>query len=333
MSTNEMGDKILEKIPYSRLEKIARKLSRAPIIFIYWCEDTIMGGVVLSTLKIVWGVFIVFILLITIPGLLNKLDGSSSGGEAQDIASKVSSINSASESKDKNCSVTGIELHGGIVTYVPYHPEGDTSFNYDISSSDYVVKMIREANEDKNIKAIVIEVDSWGGSPVAGEEIANAVKNSEKPVVAYIRDSGASAAYWAISGASKIFASKNSDVGSIGVTGSYVTKIEKNKKEGYSYEQMSVGKFKDSGDPDKPLTEEERALFMRDINIIYTNFIQAVANNRKLSVDKVKSIADGSTVLGQKAKELGLIDEIGGQSEVEAHLKKMIGEKPEVCWK
>jgi signal peptide peptidase SppA len=331
MNSTEVGDKILTKIPFSKLEKTADKLSNFLFKFVYWCEDTLLGGITLSTLKIIWGAFIVFIILITVPSLLSKIDGSSSGKE--DIASEVASMNRNTDSKDENCPVIGIDLHGGVVTYVPYHAEGDTSFNYDIASSDYIVKTIKEANEDKKVKAIVIEVDSGGGSPVAGEEIANAVKGSEKPVVAYIRDSGASAAYWAISSASKIFASKNSNVGSIGVTGSYLNKSERNRRDGYVYEQLSVGKYKDSGSSDKPLTEEERALFMRDVNIVYANFIQAIANNRKLSVDKVKSIADGSTVLGQRAKELGLIDEIGGLSDVEKYLEPITKEKTVICWR
>jgi protease-4 len=151
--------------------------------------------------------------------------------------------------------------------------------------------------------------------------------------VAYIRSIGASASYLSISGANKIFASKYSDVGSIGVTASYLSRVGKNNKDGYTYEQLSVGKFKDSGDPNKPLTAEEKALFMRDANIIYDDFIKTVATNRGLPIAKVKSIADGSTVLGQKAKELGLIDEIGGRVEAEKYVEKKIGEKSVICWK
>ena len=178
----------------------------------------------------------------------------------------------------------------------------------------------------------MIEVESGGGGAVAGEEISNAVKNSKKPVIAFIRGIGASAAYWSVSGADRIFASKNSDVGSIGVTSSYLSNAEKNIQDGYTYEELSSGKYKDTGDPDKVLTAEEKALILRDVNIVYANFIEAVSQNRNLSIEKVKSFADGSTVLGEKAKSLGMIDEIGGLTEVENYLEGIIKEKPEICW-
>jgi len=231
-----------------------------------------------------------------------------------------------------DCSISGINIHGTLVTYIPQHPEGDTAYDYDLVASEDITWLIEQANSDENIKAVVIEVDSGGGSPVAGEEIDNAVKNSGKPVVAFIRDIGASAAYLAVSSADKIWASKNSDIGSIGVTMSYLSNAEKNRNEGYTYENLSIGKYKDSGSPEIPLTKEERALFLRDLNIIYENFVADVATNRNLTIEKVKSFADGSTVLGEKAKELGLIDEVGGLNEAKQYLEETIGETLTVCW-
>jgi protease-4 len=96
--------------------------------------------------------------------------------------------------------------------------------------------------------------------------------------------------------------------------------------------QLSSGKYKDAGDPDRPLTEEERQLFLRDIKIVHKNFIEDVAVNRDIPVADVQKIADGSSVLGDRAKELRLIDEIGGIREAEKYLESIIGEKPEVCW-
>lgn len=233
---------------------------------------------------------------------------------------------------DPSCNVAGINLHGSMLTYLPLHAEGDTDFDYDTVSSEDILWYIQSANDNPNIKSIVLEIDSVGGSPVAGEEIANAIKNSQKPVLGFIRGYGASAAYWAVSGADKIWASKNSDVGGIGVTMSYLNNVENNKKEGYTLEKLSSGKFKDSGSPDAPLTDEERDLFMRDLNIIHKNFIEAISINRNIPIDEVKKFADGSTVLGGKAKELGLIDEIGGITEVENYLEEQLGEVPNICW-
>lgn len=235
-------------------------------------------------------------------------------------------------SENSDCNIMGLELRGSILTYVPDHAEGDTFFDYDVTASEYISSMIISANEDESIKGIIIEVDSPGGSPVAGEEISVSIKDSEKPVIAFIRDWGVSSAYWSISSADKIFASKNSDVGGIGVTSSFLSNVERNKKEGLTYEELSTGKFKDAGSPDRPLTAEDRAMFMRDLNLVYGNFVEAVSKNRNIPVEKVKSIADGSSVLGQKGKELGLIDEIGGYNEVKKYLEEQIGEKVEVCW-
>jgi protease-4 len=244
-----------------------------------------------------------------------------------------SSLGDSSDAEYENCTVVGIELHGSLYAYLPEHAEGDTNFDYDSFASENINYLIKQANQDPEIKAILLEVDSGGGSPIAGEEIDIAVKNSEKPVVAFIREMGASASYLAISSADKIFASKYSDVGSIGVTMSYLNNVEKNRKEGYTYEQVSVGKYKDTGSPDKALTSEEKALFLRDAKIIYENFIQAVSDNRKIPLEEVRSFADGSSVLGEKAKELGLVDEIGGINEAEAYIEEIIGENSEICWK
>jgi len=235
-------------------------------------------------------------------------------------------------SEDYDCAVLGINLHGTLLTYIPPYNEENPLTDNDISASEDIVYLIRQANDDDDIKAIVLEVDSSGGLPVAGEEIAIALKQSKKPTVGLIRQSGLSAAYWAVSGTNHIFASKNSDVGSIGVTISYLENVRKNQNDGNDYVQLSVGKYKDAGDPDKPLTAEERALFLRDLNIVHQNFIADIAANRDIAVVDVQKIADGSSVLGEQAKNLGLVDEIGGIFDVEKYLENLIGEKPEICW-
>jgi len=234
--------------------------------------------------------------------------------------------------EDYDCTVIGINFHGTLWTYIPPQNDDDIFTDNDIVASEDINYLIKQANEDDDIKAILIEADSYGGLPVAGEEVANALKNSEKPTVAVIRQSGLSAAYWAVSGADYIFASRNSDVGSIGVTSSYLANVGKNQKDGNDYIELSSGKYKDAGDPDRPLTEEERQLFLRDIKIVHQNFMADVATNRDIPLAEVQKIADGSSVLGDRAKELRLIDDIGGIREAEKYLEGIIGEKPEVCW-
>lgn len=230
----------------------------------------------------------------------------------------------------QGCNTLGLNLHGSVYTYIPMQGVREDAIPLfdDAVASEDIVGQINIANQSSTIRAIILEVDSAGGEPVAGEEIANALRGFDGPTVSVIRQIGASAAYWAASGADRIFASQNSDVGGIGVTSSYVETVES----GSRYISLSSGKFKDAGDPAKPITEAERNLFMRDINILHENFIQAIAEHRGLEVAAVRALADGSTVLGVQAKELGLIDEIGSWNEARKYLEQELGEAPVICW-
>lgn len=237
------------------------------------------------------------------------------------------------QEQQENCNVLGIELHGEIVTYlVSSNQDEETSSTEDQVASEHIMGAIQQAEEDDKIKAILLEIDSYGGSPVAAEEIAHELKNATKPTVALIRSAGVSAAYWSATGANTIIASAISDIGGIGVTNSYVDNSKKNIKEGLTFNSLSTGKFKDYGNPDKPLTEAERQLIMRDAYIIHDNFIKAVATNRNLDSNKVRDLADGSYMLGEAALKNGLIDKIGGLDEVRSYLKEKIGEDMEICW-
>ena len=232
--------------------------------------------------------------------------------------------------KEDNCNVAGIELHGDVVTYL--YTSNDPEHINDQSASQDIVYAIQEADKDDNIKAIVLEIDSMGGSPLAGEEIAIALKKANKPTVAMIREFGDSSAYMAATGADIIFASKNSDVGAIGITMSYLENVNKNNKDGLSYISLASGKFKDTGNPDKVLTVEEKQYLMRDVNIMHQNFVKLVAENRNIDISKVEKLADGSTMLGEMALQNGLIDQIGGMYEVKDYLKEKIGKDVEICW-
>jgi protease-4 len=112
---------------------------------------------------------------------------------------------------------------------------------------------------------------------------------------------------------------------------SYLDNVKKNEKDGLRFEQLSAGKYKDYGNPDKSLTSEERDRLLKDLNVVYKNFIAAVAENRKLPVYDVQKMADGASVLGEEAKALGLIDEIGGMEEAEKYIFDVTGAKAEVC--
>jgi len=244
---------------------------------------------------------------------------------------------SEGEGNSDNCNALGVEIRDCIWTYRPEFADGSSGSDFSnscdvITSSEEVVSVIESARDDDQIKAILLEIDSTGGMPVAAEEIANALKELGKPSIAWIRGNGDSAAYWIASAADTIIAAENSDVGSIGVTQSYVDNAQQNIKKGLTFNQLSTGLYKDTGNPDKPLSADERTYLERDLNIILNNFIQTVATNRHLSVEKVTALADGSSMLGAMALKNGLIDQIGTKQQVWDALERQIGEKPEVCW-
>lgn len=225
------------------------------------------------------------------------------------------------------CNVGAVEVRGEILTYLT-----DSQIGEDYASSEDVYFALKDHNENEDIKVILVEVDSYGGLPVAAEEIASKMKKIEKPVIVLIREFGLSAGYWVASAGDKIFASKLSDIGSIAVTMSYLDSSGLNEMQGYIWNDLSTGKFKDSGTRSKPLTEEERALFERDLKIVHEEFIRAVALNRNMTMEDVRALADGSSMLGEMAKEAGLIDEIGSFYEVDKYIENLLGEKPEYCW-
>ncbi len=231
---------------------------------------------------------------------------------------------------DFGCNVVGVSVRGTVQTY---NPNYSSTGAQDIASAEDIMWAIQYAKDSPWIKGVLIEVDSGGGYPVAAEEITNAIKKLNKPNVSQIREWGASAAYWAATGADWIIASKLSSVGGIGITSSYVDYAQQNAKEGITYNQLSTGKFKDMFNPDKPLTDEERKLVERDLAITNDEFVSTVAENRKLPEETVRALADGSTMLGDQALKNKLIDQVGGIDEAKKYLEKRIGEPVEVCWK
>jgi signal peptide peptidase SppA len=244
---------------------------------------------------------------------------------------------------ESTCNVLGLKVHGQIVGSRADIPPSEVFVMQDYSGGSYfaspnytvadeLVEWLRNAYFDNTIKAIFVDIKSGGGMAVAGEALAAAIRNVNKPSIAVIHDLGASSAYLTASAADTIFASRSSSVGSIGVTSSFTSQAEKNQKEGIAFEQLSSGPFKDTFNPDKELTDAERDLIMRDVLISRDHFVQQVSDYRSIPFADVDKIADGSTVLGMKALELGLIDEIGGTWDALETLENRLGEPVSVCW-
>lgn len=193
-----------------------------------------------------------------------------------------------------------------------------------------VVAQIGQAQNDPNVDGVVLQINSPGGTLPAGEMIADALKRLSKPSLALVQDMGDSSAYLAATGADRIIASPYSDVGGIGVTSSfYDYSIDDGK-----FVQISAGKYKDAGNPDKPMTPEERRLFQKNVDEAYKILIDQIAENRGLASTTVKTLADGFAVTGSMAVESKLIDELGGEEEARTWFKGQLGERsnPVLCY-
>ncbi len=192
---------------------------------------------------------------------------------------------------------------------------------------DFVIDSIKEAENRDDIKAIVLDINSPGGAPVASEEIGRLIKESSKPTVAWIREIGTSAAYWIASGADHVVANRMSITGSIGVIGSYLEFSDFLERYNITYQRVVSGEHKDIGSPFKKLSSSDKELLQDKINKIHDFFVKEVAENRRLEEEKVKELATGIIYLGSEALSLGLVDELGGEQEVKAYLEKKLGEK------
>lgn len=278
----------------------------------------------MKTLKI-----LLAIIVLIAAGIIIKDEIVWQFGDVGSLEPTSDSVASEELYEDPSCTVAGVVVHGDLYTYYDWESQDAD----DVTSAEGIVYSLERAQSLPNIKAIVLDIDSYGGYPVAAEEIADTLKDVvTKPTIAVIRGAGTSAAYWVASASDIIFASTLSDVGSIGVTQSYVGQSSSVQSDGKTYYQLSTGKFKDAGDPDKPLTTEERTLFERDLQIMHNTFVKAVAENRKLALEDVATLADGSSMLGEMALEKGLIDRIGTLRDAEDYLRTEVGVEPVVCW-
>lgn len=167
------------------------------------------------------------------------------------------------------------------------------------------------AEDDDAVKAIVLRIDSPGGTVAASQEIASYVAASEKPVVVSVGDICASGAYMVASQADQIVAMPGSSVGSIGVIMQIPNLEGLMDKLGVDFQVLIAGERKDEGSPYRALTPEEIAAFQGDLDTIHTQFIDLVAEGRGLPSADVRALATGETYLGSRAVDLGLIDEIG----------------------
>jgi len=182
-----------------------------------------------------------------------------------------------------------------------------------MAASIVLIKDIEEAENKRKIKAVIFEINSPGGTPFASKEIAMSIENMDKPAIAWVREYAASGAYWIASACDEIVADELSTVGSIGAMSIRPDIGELMKKFGIDIETLRTGSYKGLGLPYEKPTEEERELMKKELDEIQDNFLNAVAKNRKLDDAKMKELSTAKVYLGREAKEMGLIDHLGGK--------------------
>jgi len=182
---------------------------------------------------------------------------------------------------------------------------------------DKLARILRQIRQDDSVKAVVLRVNSPGGSVSASETIQREVRliQKDKPVVVSMGTVAASGGYWISTNTERIFAEPTTITGSIGVFGMYLNvQGLANDRLGLTFDTVKTGKFADSSTISRPKTPEELALFQTVVDWVYDQFIGKVADSRKLSRAAVQEIAQGRVWSGQEALHLGLVDEIGGLS-------------------
>ncbi|MEL0591356.1 MAG: signal peptide peptidase SppA [Planktothrix rubescens PR222] len=180
--------------------------------------------------------------------------------------------------------------------------------------SDRLAKELRKLRLDEKVKAVVLRVNSPGGSATASEVIGREVDliRKQKPVIVSMGNFAASGGYWIAMGADQIFAQANTVTGSIGVFGLLFNIQDIASKNGITWDIVKTSKFADIQTNSRPKSPEELARLQKVVNLIYDRFISNVATHRKLSKNQVQEIAQGRVWSGAQAKQLGLVDEIGG---------------------
>ena len=194
---------------------------------------------------------------------------------------------------------------------------------------DKYTKIIRKLRQKDDIKAIVLRVNSGGGSALASENIwreLELAKEEGKVVVTSMGDVAASGGYYISCNSQKIFAEPNTITGSIGVVGA-IPSLEKmlGDHAGIHFDTVKTGRYATGVSPFIDMSEAEMKIFQTGTEDVYQTFLERVAAGRKMSVEDVHKIAQGRVWIGTKAKELGLVDEMGGLDDALAEAASLAG--------
>lgn len=212
---------------------------------------------------------------------------------------------------------------------------GQNTLLAEYGGTDNLIKQLHEARDDSSVKAVILRINSPGGSAPASQEVGEEIKKLRtggKLVVTSMGDVAASGGYWLAACSDKIYANPATLTGSIGVYMPYANWEELYKKIGIQQEKIKSGPHKDILSPDRQMTVEERALIQLMVDDMYNQFVNVVAEGRKMDPARVRQLADGRIYTGNQAKELGLVDELGNMYDAIDGTAEMAGiqGKPEI---
>lgn len=203
----------------------------------------------------------------------------------------------------------GVITVNGVISAAGEQP----LFGPAVGGARSIMEQLRKAAKDDSIKAVVLRINSPGGSAAASQELYEEVKrlSDVKPVVVSMADVAASGGYYIAAPADRIVANGSTVTGSIGVRMEYLFFYELMEKYGVGAGNLTTGPYKDTGSPFRPMREDERQLLQKMLDDMYEQFVTAVAEGRDMDPAEVRKLADGRVYTGEQALKAGLIDEIG----------------------
>ncbi len=227
-------------------------------------------------------------------------------------------------------------MFGGEGTILSRDKVAVVSIQGVLASSRETIRQIKEVRDKKDVKALVLRIDSPGGTVVAAQEIYAEIRKlrKNKVVLASMGNVAASGGYYVACAASEIVANPGTITGSIGVISEYPNVEQLMKKVGLRAEVLKSGRFKDMGNPTRQMTEEERRLLQNLIDNIHKQFIRDVARGRGKTVEEIEPLADGRVFTGEQAKENGLVDRLGDFEDAIDRAAELAGieGKPEILY-
>lgn len=229
------------------------------------------------------------------------------------------------EGSDVSNQIARIEVDGAIMDMGTPSPWSGESYNHQL-----ILDSLDEVKDNDNIKALMLVVNSPGGGVYESAEIHDkieAIKKAGKKVYVTMENMAASGGYYISAPADKIYASKETLTGSLGVIMQSMNYKELADKYGVKFNTIKSGPHKDIMSPTKEMDEEERAILQKFVDESYEGFVNVISSGRHMDKAQVKKIADGRIYSGQQAKDLKLVDEIGNESDAMKALKKEIKAK------